>query len=148
MCLNKIDKTVKVRKKEGWQVFREEDGDLYPLFFNAEEEVFTEEWTEAEAANVKTICSDVPMRLLKEKYDKEPLEIEDPDLPYEAGYHIFLRKMDAELYARNFANGVVKKVEFYGVKDKGYFNFMRKVEGEFIVAHTSCVVAKERNILE
>lgn len=148
MCLNKLDNSVKVRRKEGWQVFREINGELYPLYYSAEEEQDVEEWTDAETAKVKTISSDVPMMRLQAKYPGQPLDIEDPEVEYTAAYHIFLRKMDAELYAKIFVNGVVMKVEFDDVIARGYQNFMRKVDGEIVVAHAPCAVAKERYILD
>jgi hypothetical protein len=148
MCLNKLDNGVKVRRKEGWQVFREINGELYPLYYNGEEEQDVEEWTDAETAEVKTISSDVPMKRLQAKYSGQPLDLEDPEVEYTAAYHIFLRKMDADLYAKNFASGVVMKVEFDDVVAKGYQNFIRKVDGQLVVAHAPCVVAIQRCILD
>jgi hypothetical protein len=145
MCLNKIDPKIRVRNTFGWQVFRVSEGRLYPLYHGTESQE-EEKLQISNQRTIKTISSDVPLKKLKNIFGGDSLDLEDSEVSYMSGYHIFLRKSDADLYAYGFRDAVVRKVYFYIVETKGYQNFSRKIDEKIIYAHAPCVVAKTRNI--
>jgi hypothetical protein len=127
MCLHKLD-NFKVKKYEGWQLFLEEDGKLVPAYC-------AQEYREA--------CgrATIPVNEWEQDKNKYMLHIYDASGEYPTGFHIFLRKKDAEMlcdmpftYVPPGSKAAIRKVKFRKVVAKGIF-FSRKV-----------IVAKERYI--
>jgi len=96
MCLDELA-DFKVTKDYGWQVFREEDGELFQLF-GCNSLVPEEKW--------QTDPNDYP---LLTEYDRKP---------YRTGFHLFTNKKNA-LYYANPDDEVVRKVRFRKIVAKG-----------------------------
>ena len=129
MCLSTLE-NFKVHKYYGWQVFKaiyDEEGRIlfiYPLFYGT-----------------GPIPTNVWMK------DKSSIRISFLDIPtveyrsYPTGYHIFLRKQDAEAYMVKGKDQVIRKVRFKKVVAKG-----TQVAGRPVFA--KLIVARERYVEE
>lgn len=111
MCLNELEK-FKVHRYEGWQVFREENGKLMGLYYGTTIEIRANEWQK----------------------DKREIKIPTNDCSelYKTGYHICLKKQDADIIAkiakRDEFKTVVRKVKFKKVVAKGFqFNAYKTI---------------------
>lgn len=104
MCLKTLEK-FKVHRYHGWQIFRIRNGKLFGLYYNINEEVRLDEWMEDKNERVLLTDSWGGFR------------------NYPTGYHIFLKKEDAEITARIAQTSqrevIVKKVKFTEVVAKG-----------------------------
>ena len=103
MCLNSLEK-FKVHRYEGWQVFREKNGALTGLYYNKDIEIETNKW-QKDKREIKILASNFSSL-------------------YRTGYHICLKKQQADNFAivarRTCVETVVKKVKFKKVVAKGY----------------------------
>lgn len=107
MCLNRLDE-FKISKYQGWQVFQVPPSGggakLYPLYyFRADhpDGIPTNEWMVDPRAE-RSILTDGSTCVL-----------------YKSGYHIYLRKRDAEKYLARCDNTTIRKVRFRKVVAKG-----------------------------
>jgi len=122
MCLDKLA-DFKISKYEGWQVFTGDEKGLYPWYRSLEYHKAMKRTT-------------IPMGEWQEDKNNY-LILANDSRTYQTGFHIFLRKKDAETWVEGSPSHFpIRKVKFKKVVAKG-FQDGRKV-----------VVARERFVCE
>ena len=154
MCLDILG-SFNIKKYEGWQIFWEKEGKLYPIFYPYEY-----------SRNSRNKRKFVPIK--KWEKDKNDFLLETnailrntktgeliPPQNYETGFHIFPIKKEVEKYLQHLKKSpntlnedtqciCIRKVYFTNVVAKGYMDLEPlKQDGPFL----RVVVAKERYVL-
>lgn len=124
MCLSRLDSSIKVKRYVGWQVFESSLGYLFSLYHGKCHIRKPGVWEEANGIRVRVLGGST----------------------YLSGFHIILRKKDAEELRKNLSTEwndlVVRKVLFKRVLTKGWQG------GSCLYPNlTKTIVAKKRYIV-